>query len=333
MSKPLLSIVIPTFNRVDELRRLVSGLAAQVSTNADLVKLVILDNASTDSTPTIKEAIENFAGCSYIRNDHNIGMDGNLLKSYEISTGEYIWLIGDDDFLADGCLNRILELLKRFRPGMIFLEPTWFRGAPPELGPQSELYYSMTSAQLIKVAGAHITFISSIICRVVDLDIKVLRGYSGSFLPQLGWILPVVREAEQHIGVSRGMLYATAGNSGGYALFKVFGANLKSIVDSELGCEPELRLSLYKQIAWRFIAGLIWNSRIKSAGNFENASIDEGLSGVYDGVPLFSVVRKVISNAPLPTARFVKLLAGAYGRAMSSVAKIGLKKVDAHRQA
>lgn len=333
MSKPLLSIVIPTFNRVDELRRLVSGLVAQIHNNADLVELVVLDNASTDSTPIIREIMENFAGCSYIRNDKNIGMDGNLLKSYEIATGDYLWLIGDDDFLAVDCLEKILVLIKKFRPGIIFLEPTWFRGMPPELVLKSKHYHSMTSAQLIKVAGAHITFISSIICRVVDLDIKTLRENSGSFLPQLGWILPILREGEQHICVSRGMLYATAGNSGGYALFKVFGANLKRIVDSELERAPELRSSLYKQIAWRFIAGLIWSSRIKNAGNFENASIDEGLNGVYDDVPLFSVVRKMISNAPLPAARIVKLTAGAYGRAMSGVAKIGLKKVDVQRQA
>ena len=45
----------------------------------------------------------------YHVNEVNIGPDKNFLKAVSISSGEYCWLFGSDDKVADGAVKRVLD--------------------------------------------------------------------------------------------------------------------------------------------------------------------------------------------------------------------------------
>lgn len=74
----------------------------------DKLDVVVSDNASTDNT----EAVVKASGLPivYHRNASNIGFGKNLLNATgRLAKGEYVWVIGDDDFILPGGIARILE--------------------------------------------------------------------------------------------------------------------------------------------------------------------------------------------------------------------------------
>lgn len=86
-----LEIIIPTFNRAEHLYRTLTALYASPFSGA---RITILDNASTDDTPRIAQF---FPGVRFERNSENIGAEKNYCQAVEISTGPYVWILGDDD--------------------------------------------------------------------------------------------------------------------------------------------------------------------------------------------------------------------------------------------
>ena len=49
-------------------------------------------------------------------------MDGNFVQCFKKATGKYIWLLGDDDFLKDGALNKIMLELNGSEYGLVHLQ-------------------------------------------------------------------------------------------------------------------------------------------------------------------------------------------------------------------
>src|SRR5262249_19601988 len=47
------------------------------------------------------------------RNRENVGMLGNLGATARVSSGAFVWLLGDDDLLIEGALENVLEGLAR----------------------------------------------------------------------------------------------------------------------------------------------------------------------------------------------------------------------------
>ena len=121
----LLSICIPTFNRASYLRDLLDTLIPeleQAPEAAGLVRLYISDNASPDSTPQV---IETFSGrwpIIHNRNARNIGGDYNFAQMIDRATGDYFWLLGDDELMAGGFLTPLLERLKPKRDHLLILD-------------------------------------------------------------------------------------------------------------------------------------------------------------------------------------------------------------------
>ena len=87
VTRPVLTIAIPTYNRATCLRELLSGLSDQLH-NESRVELIISDNASPDETPAV---VEDFVArglkVRYIRNAENIGPDANFLQCFEQARG------------------------------------------------------------------------------------------------------------------------------------------------------------------------------------------------------------------------------------------------------
>ncbi|MDR0953726.1 MAG: glycosyltransferase family 2 protein [Elusimicrobiota bacterium] len=94
---PRLSICIPTYNRAAFLAKL---LSITFRKNFRDVEVVISDNNSTDDTAAIvKKFQKRYANIVYSKNPTNIGFDANLLKVVSLASGDYCWVLGDDDVL------------------------------------------------------------------------------------------------------------------------------------------------------------------------------------------------------------------------------------------
>lgn len=101
----LVSFCVPTYNRKIFLEELLNSIDNQKKPNFD-VEVCISDNASTDGTDCMIDIWRsrfNFP-IVYKRNNENLGPDRNFLESVSLAKGDYCWIFGSDDALAEDAL-------------------------------------------------------------------------------------------------------------------------------------------------------------------------------------------------------------------------------------
>ncbi len=113
---PLLTIGIPTYNRVELLRLGLKNVFAARRGFEVEVEVVVCDNASTDDTQAMLAEFAAETNTRFVRNVNNIGAHNNFLKvAMELAQGEYCWLFGDDDFMQPHAIRDVLVMLREHR--------------------------------------------------------------------------------------------------------------------------------------------------------------------------------------------------------------------------
>lgn len=110
-SSPLVTVFIPTFNRLKLLKRAVRSV-----TNCGCdVNLLVLDNCSTDGTFAWLEDERKKSRINFqvIRNENNIGASLNYLKAFQSIKSPYFVPLADDDELVPGFLSAALALAQK----------------------------------------------------------------------------------------------------------------------------------------------------------------------------------------------------------------------------
>lgn len=99
---PKVSVCIPAYNGEKYIEKAIESVLRQSYTNFELV---IIDDASKDKT---KEIVNSFSDkrIRFIKNEINIGMVENWNRCLDNAIGEYILLLGNDDFIAENCLEK-----------------------------------------------------------------------------------------------------------------------------------------------------------------------------------------------------------------------------------
>lgn len=104
---PLVSILIPAYNREHEIVRALDSALAQTYT---AVEIIVVDNASTDNTFAIAQeyaARDQRVKC--FRNVTNRGPVPNWQRCVELATGEYIKILFSDDWLEPDAIAEYLN--------------------------------------------------------------------------------------------------------------------------------------------------------------------------------------------------------------------------------
>lgn len=99
-----LTIAIPTWNREEELRSQLEKIAQVFGSR---IEVIVSDNGSKDATWKMleEEVSRNRLMIRCLRNRTNLGCDANYLRVLEAASGEWTWLIGDDDRLDFACFH------------------------------------------------------------------------------------------------------------------------------------------------------------------------------------------------------------------------------------
>ncbi|MBU3112281.1 glycosyltransferase family 2 protein [Clostridium lacusfryxellense] len=124
--RSILTIGIPTYNRVDFLRKCIESIYSEVG-NDSRFEILVCDNCSTDNTSTmINELLQKYETLVYYKNDTNIGVSKNIQKVLELSKGEYINLHGDDDYFNEGVYSTIINMINSNRDcDLMYLSMKW----------------------------------------------------------------------------------------------------------------------------------------------------------------------------------------------------------------
>lgn len=93
---PLLGISIPTYKRPDELRKCVHSIIH--SAGDDPVLITLVDDAADDTNDALfAELREQYDYLHIVKNEKNLGIDGNIQKAVDVCPSRYVWLLGEDD--------------------------------------------------------------------------------------------------------------------------------------------------------------------------------------------------------------------------------------------
>ena len=108
MGDPLVSILIPAFNRENFIKDAIESALNQTYKN---IEIIIADNDSTDNTwETIQyyEALD--SRIRAYRNKKNIGPVLNWQKCISLSSGEYIKFLFSDDYISENYVEESINL-------------------------------------------------------------------------------------------------------------------------------------------------------------------------------------------------------------------------------
>ncbi|MCI8333333.1 MAG: glycosyltransferase family 2 protein [Lachnospiraceae bacterium] len=112
----LLSICIPAYNRVFELRRLLDSVDAN---NPSDIEIVLREDHSPKREEIRKTVIAYEKNSNYkiryIENDENFGYDKNIRSLGESATGKWVMFMGDDDIFVPGSLDKFLLFLRDYQ--------------------------------------------------------------------------------------------------------------------------------------------------------------------------------------------------------------------------
>lgn len=121
---PLISIIIPTFNRSQVLLRAINSVLNQ--THKDF-ELIIIDDGSTDQTYDLLLALINDEKIKYFKSE-NSGVSAARNLGVKHSVGEYItFLDSDDEWLPHKLFDQINFLKLETEHRIVFGEEIWIR--------------------------------------------------------------------------------------------------------------------------------------------------------------------------------------------------------------
>lgn len=129
MNNYLLTICIPTYNRIHELKRQIKYLESEKVFDNTRIQVIVSDNCSPDKTyEYLGQLKETYQNIFVNENKKNIGLIGNLYQIQRFAEGEYIWFIGDDDELAPGLIRNVMYVLNNYKKlGHIFINYSTYR--------------------------------------------------------------------------------------------------------------------------------------------------------------------------------------------------------------
>ncbi|AEB99503.1 glycosyltransferase [Selenomonas sputigena] len=286
---PLLTIAFITYNRSRYLKKSLRCVLQQVG-NDDLVEILVSDNASTDDTRAFVEEMQRtHKNLRYHCNEKNIGAEGNIHEAIKASRGEYVLVMGDDDYFVDGAIHVLLSGIVRYRGIAIFC-----------LGQQSEDPRSVCTGtgrlRYIEVVSYFMGWISCIVMRRELYDhIREPHKYDDSRIPQVYLQMEILKQ-NPDFAVLIGSFFMESGGDHkpkGYNFIEVFVKNYFDILTASVEI-PAAQLSAAKKHVLEHSI-LPWCKRIKEE------QIGLSLDGIFD------IIEEYYGNEPY-YAQLVELL-------------------------
>lgn len=105
--RPLVSVVIATWNRGNDLRETLRKYSCQTYSN---IEIIVVDNGSTDGTDKIVSS--EFPGVRYVRLDENTGVKGYNI-GMQASQGEIVVVSDNDSYLEETGVQKIVDAFHR----------------------------------------------------------------------------------------------------------------------------------------------------------------------------------------------------------------------------
>jgi glucosyl-dolichyl phosphate glucuronosyltransferase len=191
--KPLISVVVPTYNREKLLDSLLYSICIQRIDKSEY-EVIVVDNNSTDSTKNVVERyVSEFKNIKYV-NEVVPGNPSARNKGLKEATGKYVAYVDDDCKYPDTWLSEAKNIIEESSPAVFggplypfytIEKPKWFK----------DLYGTYTLGNISTILerdflfGANIFFRRELLVSSVPFNVSMgrigkNRGYGGEIGPQ-----------------------------------------------------------------------------------------------------------------------------------------------------
>lgn len=110
MATPLVSIAMPVYNGEKWLEEAISTLIRQ---SYDNVEIIIADDCSSDDSQKICEQYASkYSQITFIKNETNLGAQGNFQKILNLCSGKYVTFASQDDYWDENFISYLVEKLE-----------------------------------------------------------------------------------------------------------------------------------------------------------------------------------------------------------------------------
>lgn len=150
-----LSIVVPCYNAVANLERLVTGIEDQMRNGCELI---LVDDGSTDGTSSmIERLLRNHVGAGTIihRRTENRGAASARALGIELATGRFIAFSDSDDELRSNFITTFFDYLARY-PDLDLLVPSSSMEWRDSTGAVLHSQHKVNYAQVLDTDGPHL---------------------------------------------------------------------------------------------------------------------------------------------------------------------------------
>ncbi|MES2762085.1 MAG: glycosyltransferase family 2 protein [Bacteroidota bacterium] len=107
MTKPQVSICIPTYNGDKYLRECLNSCVDQLFKDYEII---ISDDCSSDKTLSIiEEYVSKYPSIKFYKGEQNLGLVGNWNRCLELSSGKWIKFVFQDDYITNDCLQKFVD--------------------------------------------------------------------------------------------------------------------------------------------------------------------------------------------------------------------------------
>jgi len=283
---PLLSLVVPTFNRAALLAQSLRAILTQITPamaqitpgladGHQTVEVLVIDNASPDNTPAIVAQAQNdfpHVTLRSLRRPQNIGCDANFCDAPNQARGQWVYLLSDDDVLLPGAVTTLLRLIAEHPDVDAFaLNVREFQGSPEEDTPGvfliSEDCLLKTRDEALVFLRSHITFLSCIAFRRASVAGRDYAPRYHTNLAQAYMFLDALAPGHGLYATRECFLARRADNNEGFDFFRVFVTNFCHLADhaKSLGYSRQAVQKLrFQHLSYVYVQMLV----IKSEGAF-----------------------------------------------------------------
>ncbi|HAT52625.1 MAG TPA: hypothetical protein DCS80_05050 [Betaproteobacteria bacterium] len=133
------SVLLPTRNGGPYLENCINSILGQ---GYDDLELIISDNANTDQTPQIIAQYAADPRVTVLRLEQPITVTDNWNNALFSASGDYIMMMGDDDFLLPGYFVRMAQIIEKYEQPDCVLHNGYSYVAPNSIGQNEHAFYS-----------------------------------------------------------------------------------------------------------------------------------------------------------------------------------------------
>lgn len=301
-----LSICIATYNRGRFIGETLNSILSQMSPE---VELVVVDGASPDNTLEVMASyVLAYPEIRYFREVENSGIDADYDKAVGYATGQYCWLMTDDDLLKPGAIERALAELDGLRDLVVVNAETRNADLTDVLVPRQLVvdndrsYITDDSEDFFSECANYLSFIGGVVIRRGFWLERDRKSFYGSLFVHVGVIFQQPRVGNVYV-ISDPQIIVRYGNAMWTSRgFEIWSFKWQGLVWSFAGFSDVAKRRICHPAPWKRIKTLFYH---RATGGYSKDEFDKFIYSRTSGIKRFASY--VIAIFPATVANMISV--------------------------